>query len=335
MEEGAIRVDANISVSSDRGEKGNKVEIKNLNSLNSLSRALEYEKQRQIDLLKSGSPVMSETRSYDPLQRCTYSMRGKDDVQDYRYIPEPNLPPLRLSFESDVSQSVISIPSLKSSLPSLPEEERNNLVRQFAIPPYLAATIVDNNIYDFFLKIIDLKPSIKAEEIAGFLGLELVRFLENLEKTISEVDISPKFLVECLELIQDNRISTGMALDLIEAHINHDKRPPTEIVNDRGLKMAEDQGSVREECLHIIKTYPKTALKAKKGVYRSFDLLCEGVERRCEKRYSRSLILSTFKEIIESLDERELRRTATIHDKKMKEAVNLFSEINAMNKNGR
>lgn len=147
MEEGALRVDANISVHQENEPFGVRTEVKNIGSVRSISQAITYEIHRQLDVIAQGGIITNETRSWDAENRCTVAMRDKEVLQDYRFMPEPNLPPLILNMtegnnKSDDSSSLVSVPSIARQLPELPEQTRKRLVEHFKINQEVAIILV-------------------------------------------------------------------------------------------------------------------------------------------------------------------------------------------------
>lgn len=147
MEEGALRVDANVSIHQEGEALGTRTEIKNIGSVRSISQAITYEIQRQYDIVSQGGTIVNETRSWDAEKRCTIAMRDKEVVQDYRFMPEPNLPPLRLNMLDDQTNeedpsSLVSVPAIAKELPELPEETRSHLFDHFKLSQEVAIILV-------------------------------------------------------------------------------------------------------------------------------------------------------------------------------------------------
>lgn len=131
MHEGALRVDANISINKDGDPLGTRTEVKNISTVRGVADAVDYEIQRQIDLVEGGGTVQNETRSWDTLSKKTIAMRDKEVSHDYRFMPEPNLLPLRLNVRDEPSSELINVELIRKSLPELPEQTRNNLISKY------------------------------------------------------------------------------------------------------------------------------------------------------------------------------------------------------------
>lgn len=142
MAEGALRVDANISINKHEEPLGIRTEVKNIGSAVAVKDAVNYEIKRQIDLVERGGVIQSETRSWDAIAKKTVVMRDKEVLHDYRFMPEPNLPPLRLNVNGDKSSELIDVEVIRQSLPELPEQTRNNLVEQHDLRLETAAILV-------------------------------------------------------------------------------------------------------------------------------------------------------------------------------------------------
>ena len=149
MEEGALRVDANISVHQENEPYGVRTEVKNIGSVRSISQAITYEIQRQFDVIAQGGEITNETRSWDAENRRTVAMRDKEVLQDYRFMPEPNLPPLVLNMTEESSKSedssLVSVPAIARQLPELPEQTRKRLVDDYKINQEVAIILVVSN----------------------------------------------------------------------------------------------------------------------------------------------------------------------------------------------
>lgn len=201
--EGALRVDANISIHKCGEPFGVRTEVKNIGSVRSISQAITYEIQRQFDVVSKGGTITNETRSWDATTRCTIPMRDKEVLQDYRFMPEPNLPPLRLnlssSADSSTSSDIISVASITKDIPELPEDTRSNLVKTYQLNQDVAVILVVSCYYfnylflplsmlhcfifqnepvllEYFLNVIEHIPSIPAKLVTNFLINDLLTF---------------------------------------------------------------------------------------------------------------------------------------------------------------
>lgn len=206
MEEGALRVDANISVNRPGEPLGVRTEVKNLNSIRSVSNAIEFEVDRQIAVLESGGIVENETRSFSFPAKRTVPMRDKEAKQDYRFLPEPNLPPLRLcdkpssSNEEKASAHIVNISDFRDTLPELPNAQRQRLVSETGISIESASQLVNEPSHlSFFEKAMVKKPQ-SPQILVNLLQSSVVEMLNNLETTLEQLHLTPEQLVELADI---------------------------------------------------------------------------------------------------------------------------------------
>lgn len=217
MQEGSLRCDANISIMP-KGSKvfGTRTEIKNLNSFKALQRALEYEIERQVDVVEEGGKVIQETRTWDDAQGITLSLRSKEEAHDYRYFPEPDLVPLVISREL--------VEKTKETLPELPQARKERLIKDYGLPAYDAGIITNSKaIADYFDACIS--SYLEAKNISNWIMGELMRLLNAENKEISQSLIKPDMLVEMLELIDKGTISGKIAKVIFEEMFKTEKEP--------------------------------------------------------------------------------------------------------------
>ncbi|KFM73703.1 Glutamyl-tRNA(Gln) amidotransferase subunit B, mitochondrial, partial [Stegodyphus mimosarum] len=236
LEEGTLRVDANISVNQVGEPLGVKTEVKNINSVRFISRAIDYEINRQIGVLEDGGFVANETRAYDYDKKKTVYMRDKGTFQDYRFMPEPNLPPIKICDDSefintteDEAGSVININELKQKLPVLPDAERCNLTKKYNLPLDIVDKLVSN---EGAQEMFEICASGRAENdfvtICNFL-FSNVQHQFNLRKlSFKDCPVSGSQIAEILELLISRTISEGTANDILEMLFNGDQRSAQE-----------------------------------------------------------------------------------------------------------
>ncbi|KAL1130890.1 hypothetical protein AAG570_012131, partial [Ranatra chinensis] len=155
MEEGALRVDANISVSQNSGNLGTRTEIKNIGSVRGVAKAVDFEIERQIEILENGGEIVNETRAWDPTTGVTLPMRDKEVKQDYRFMPEPNLLPLRLNVGGNRIEGLINVEDLRRKVPELPEDTRQKLIRDYGLPATFAIILVVSHDVMYIIIIIN------------------------------------------------------------------------------------------------------------------------------------------------------------------------------------
>ncbi len=226
MEEGSFRCDANISLRPIGSQEfGAKVEVKNMNSFRAVYRALEYEITRQADVLRKGGRIVQETRGWVEEQGVTVSQRSKEFAHDYRYFPEPDLPPLVLSPNW--------VQEVREKLPELPDAKRDRFVSQFGLARYEAGLLTSSRgISDFFERTVTIYPNAKA--VANWMVGELFRLLKVSGIEIEQSKVTPEHLAELLKLIDQGTISASIGKVVLEDAFSSGKRP-AEIVQERGL----------------------------------------------------------------------------------------------------
>ena len=226
MQEGSLRADVNVSVRK-KGSKefGTRCEIKNVNSIKFMQMAIEYEANRQVDLIEDGQTIDQETRLFDTKKNETRSMRSKEDSHDYRYFPDPDLIPLVLTDEY--------ISDIEKSLPSLPDQIRKNLVDNYGVSEYDASVISEEKeISDyFFLASKDRDGKL----VSNWLTTELFGSLNKNNMKIEDSPISPEQLGELVDFISDGTISGRIAKDVF-AEMFETKKNPSKVIDEKGLK---------------------------------------------------------------------------------------------------
>ncbi|MEE8585163.1 MAG: Asp-tRNA(Asn)/Glu-tRNA(Gln) amidotransferase subunit GatB [Acidobacteriota bacterium] len=237
MEEGSLRCDANVSVRP-RGERrlGTKLEIKNLNSFRFLQKALDYEVQRQIEVLRSGGAVEQETRLWDEEGNRTALMRSKEEAQDYRYFPDPDLLPVRISEES--------LQDLKSSLPELPEPRRQRLGQEHGLEGEEALMLVQSRAFaDYFEAAVGQGTAARAAY--NWMMGGLTRLLKADRRGIEQCPVSPQSLSELIQMVDNGAISGKIAKDVLEKMYRQGKDAGT-VVEQEGLRQISDSAALEE-----------------------------------------------------------------------------------------
>jgi aspartyl-tRNA(Asn)/glutamyl-tRNA(Gln) amidotransferase subunit B len=248
MEEGNLRCDANVSVRP-RGESklGTKVEIKNVNSLRFLQKAIDYEIDRQITVLETGGQIVQETRLWSEREARTYTMRTKEDAHDYRYFPDPDLPPLEVSTEW--------IEALRAGLPELPEARRRRFVSAYELSPDEASTMTaQRELADYFEA--TAKSSGNHRAAANWILTELLRELRQAGIDISSCRIKADDLGALIGLIDNQTISGKIAKEIFPEMFTTGQAPGA-IVESRGLVQITDTTSIEKVVDEVIAANPK------------------------------------------------------------------------------
>lgn len=249
MQEGSFRCDANVSVRAiGAKEYGTRCEIKNLNSFRYLERAIEYEAARQIEILESGGKITQETRLYDSQKDETRAMRSKEEANDYRYFPDPDLLPLA------IDDSLVE--AITQSLPELPQAKRGRFVATYGLSPYDAAVLTaSRELADYFEAVVKAAPR-DPKLCANWVTGEVAARLNKEDRDITESRVDSAALGELLSLIGDNTLSGKMAKEVFEAMWNGEGDAPT-IVKTRGLTQISDSGALEKLIDMLLENNPK------------------------------------------------------------------------------
>lgn len=266
MEQGSMRVDANISLRRPGAPLGTRAEIKNVNSIRFLGQALDYEIQRQMEILEDGGEIIQETRLFDASKGITRSMRSKEDAHDYRYFPDPDLPPLHLT-ESRINM-------IKATLPELPDVKQKRLMTDFDLPKYDASVLVgEQEIAHFYEACVATSRSPNkaqaAKLIANWLMGDVFAALNRDSKTIDTMSLTPSQLAELIDLILDNTISGKIAKDVF-VKLWETGKTPSQLVEELGLKQITDISVIEQEIDNIISANADKVAEYKLGKQQLF-----------------------------------------------------------------
>lgn len=256
MEEGSIRCDANVSVRR-KGDSqlGTKTEIKNLNSFRAVEQSLKYEISRQIERLQENKKVIQETRLWDEKKQITHSMRLKEEAHDYRYFPEPDLVPLKLSQEW--------IEEIKAALPELPQARLSRFVQDYGLPGYDAAVLTaEKDLADFYEETVKLcqKPKL----VSNWVMTEVLGALSETGRTIAESNLSSSHLAEMINLIEEGRISGKIGKDVLFEMLKSGKRPG-QIIQEKGLEQISDEAELNKMVAEVIRENSKAVREYQTG----------------------------------------------------------------------
>ena len=256
MEKGQMRCDVNISLRHKGDEKfGTKVELKNLNSFSAVHRAINYEIKRQIVMLESGEEIEQETRGWNDDTRESYLMRGKENANDYRYFPEPDLMPV---FPTDEE-----IAAIRNSLPELPEQKRERYVRDFALTPYDAHVLtLDKNFADYFEAAAKVSKAPKL--VANWIIGDFMRLLGESKTELADCKIRPESLAAMVDLIQSGAINGKIAKTVFEEMFQTGKEPGV-IVKEKGLVQVSDESAIAGFVDQVIAANPNQVQQFKDG----------------------------------------------------------------------
>ena len=233
MEEGSMRADVNVSVRRPGDELGTRTETKNLNSVRFIMQAIDYEVQRQIEIIEDGGTIDQETRLFDTNTGMTRAMRGKEDAHDYRYFPDPDLLPLEFTDEF--------VSELQADLPELPDQIRARLVGDYGLSSYDAAVITEEKETAAFYEAAAEGRDKKL--VANWMTVELFGALNKAGKSLGDSPVSPQQLGGLVELISDGTISGRIAKDVF-AEMMETSKDAAVIIEEKGLKQVSDSGAI-------------------------------------------------------------------------------------------
>ncbi len=291
MEEGSLRCDANVSVRP-KGQTtlGTKAEVKNVNSFRYLEKALEYEIRRQIGVLEDGGTVVQETRLWDTSSGRTHSMRSKEEAHDYRYFPEPDLPPLLVDGPR--------IERVRATMPELPEARSRRFVAEYAIPAYDAGVLTQSAaLADYFEGTAQAAKNPKAA--SNWIMGELLRTLKERGQEIGDVPIQPAALAGLIALIDQGTISSSIGKGVF-AKMYDSGRSADEIVREEGLAQNSDEGALSEIVAHVIKLNDETAKQYRAGKKQTFGFLVGQVMKASGGKANPKLASDLVKRALES-----------------------------------
>ncbi|XP_052546227.1 glutamyl-tRNA(Gln) amidotransferase subunit B, mitochondrial isoform X1 [Tympanuchus pallidicinctus] len=300
MAEGQLRVDANISVHHPGEPYGVRTEVKNINSIRFLAKAIDYEIQRQIKELENGGTVLNETRAFDSKLGCTVPMRDKEGKQDYRFMPEPNLPPLILydakSLPANVNhQQVVNIDWIHERLPDLPSVKRAKLVELYGILPEHSFTLVnEDGLMDFFEDVVK-QTQMKPKKVIGWILSDLLSHLKQHSLTAKESPISSFLLADLLNLLENGDISSSAAKQVFEELWKGEGKTPLEIVKEKQLELIQDQEELEQICQAVIDEREKEVMAIKGGNEKVINKLI-GLVRKATRGRANPLLV---KQILE------------------------------------
>ena len=260
MQEGSLRADVNVSVKKKNSEKlGTRCEIKNVNSIKFMQLAIEYEANRQVDLIEEGQEIDQETRSFDAKKNKTRSMRSKEDAHDYRYFPDPDLLPLEVSDEF--------VEQLKSEIPELPDEKKKRFLEKFNLSPYeaniLVSEIETSKYFEEVIKDADVKLA------TNWITGELFSLLNTKNLEISKSPISAKNLSKLINLIKDGTISGKIAKTVFDLMADGDQNPQ-KIIEEKDLKQQSDPKELEKLIEKVITDNPEKVKEYKSGKEKLF-----------------------------------------------------------------
>lgn len=289
MQEGSLRCDVNLSVRPvGQKEFGTRTETKNLNSFKAIHNSIEFEIQRQIEVLENGGVVHQETRRFDDVKGVGYAMRSKEDAQDYRYFPEPDLAPIVLSDEY--------INNIKDNLPEMPHIKKERYVSEYGLPEYDAEILTSSKkTASFFEKTNSICNNPKS--VSNWLMGDFARLLNEKEIEIDESKVTEENLASLIMLIDKGTISSKIAKQIFEEMFETGEKAE-DIVNKKGLVQISDEGAIKEICQKIVDANPQSIADYKAGKDRAIGFLVGQVMKETKGKANPQIVNKLLLEII-------------------------------------
>ena len=289
LQEGSMRADVNLSVREvGATEFGTRTEMKNLNSFKAISHAIEGERARQIELLEEGRQVIQETRRWDDNKESSYAMRSKEDAQDYRYFPEPDLVPIVISDEW--------LKEVKDRQPELRSEKLERYKQEYDIPEYDAEIITGTkkmaDIFEATTAICN-----KPKKVSNWLMVETMRLLKENEMEAEDISFAPENLAKLIELADAGEINSSVAKEVFE-EVFKNNVDPEKYVEEKGLKTVSDDGALREVIEKIVADNPKSVEDYNSGKKKAIGFLVGQTMKAMQGKADPGMVNKILKEVL-------------------------------------
>jgi aspartyl-tRNA(Asn)/glutamyl-tRNA(Gln) amidotransferase subunit B len=288
LEEGSMRADVNVSVRRVGEDYGTRCEIKNVNSIKAVQMAIDYEAQRQIEIIESGGKIKQETRLWDPAKGETRSMRSKEEAHDYRYFPDPDLLPL--VFEQNF------VDAIKATLPELPDQKKHRFMRDFGLGIYDASVLIAERARADFYETVATGRDPKMA--ANWVINELLGGLNKDGKTLSESPVSATQLGGLIGLILDNTISGKIAKDVF-AEMMASGKNAADIVEAKGLKQVTDTGAIAQIVAEVVAENPDNVAAYKSGKDKLFGFFVGQIMKKSGGKANPDMVNELLKKKLE------------------------------------
>ena len=290
LQEGSMRADVNLSVREvGAKEFGTRTEMKNLNSFKAIARAIEGERTRQIELLEDGRKVIQETRRWDDNKEASHAMRSKEDAQDYRYFPDPDLVPIRISDEW--------IARVKERQPELRSEKLARYQSEYQLPQYDAEILTGSkHLADIFEETVNLCR--KPKEVSNWLMTDAMRLLKEHGKEPEDLSFSPENLAKLIRLVEENVINRTVARGVFEA-VFAENVDPEKYVEEKGLRVVSDEGALRRVVEEILEKNPQSVADYKAGKQKAMGFVVGQTMRAMKGKADPAVVNELVKELLE------------------------------------
>ncbi|WP_017872244.1 Asp-tRNA(Asn)/Glu-tRNA(Gln) amidotransferase subunit GatB [Candidatus Caldatribacterium saccharofermentans] len=269
MEEGSLRCDANVSVSLSPETPGAKVEIKNMNSFRSVFRALSYEVERQAELLRAGKTLVQETRHWDEVRQVTVPSRGKEEAEDYRYFPDPDLLPFRIA--------PAMLQEIQATIPELPLQKKERFMREYELPePEAYILVQDRDLAEFFEACVREFPSPRA--VCNFILTEVLKNLNSLNIGIRESKVTPSMLAELLKMVERKEIGISLAKGIFE-EMFRTGMGARDVMLKKGISFLTSERDLEKVVREVIEKNPQSVADYLRGKEKALHFLIGQVMR--------------------------------------------------------
>ena len=287
MQEGSLRADVNVSVRK-KGSKefGTRTEMKNMNSFRSITRAIEYEAERQVEVLEKGGKIYQETLRWDEVSGKTFSMRDKEDAQDYRYFPEPDLAIIKISDKM--------IEDIKKSLPEMPENRRERYIREFKLPEYDSNILTTSKfLSDFFESATKICNNPKS--VSNWIMSDIMGTLNERDQEPKDIPFTAEQLGKLVILIDKGTISSKIAKKVL-LELFENPKDPEEIIKEKGWIQISDESAIKEVVLKILEANPQSIVDYKAGRDRALGFLVGQAMKETKGKANPQLLNKLFLE---------------------------------------
>ena len=290
LNEGSMRADVNLSVREvGAKEFGTRTEMKNLNSFKAIARAIESERERQIDLIESGEEVVQETRRWDDTKEYSYAMRSKEDAQDYRYFPDPDLVPVVISDEW--------LEEVRKRQPELRDEKMARYAKEYEIPEYdISIITASKHLADIFEETVAICNNPK--KASNWLMVETMRLLKEHDMEPEDIRFSPANLAKLIELAESKAINSSVAKEVFEKVFDEDINPE-KYVEEHGLKAVNDEGALRATIEKIVEANPQSVEDYRNGKKKAIGFLVGQTMKEMKGKADPGMINQILTDILE------------------------------------
>ena len=292
LQEGSMRADVNLSVrEAGSSEFGTRTEMKNLNSFKAIARAIEGERQRQIELLEDGKAVIQETRRWDDNKESSKPMRSKEDAKDYRYFPDPDLPPVVISDQW--------IEKVRSAQPELRDEKMERYQNEYGLPAYDASILTESKaMADLFEETVKLCK--KPKEASNWLMVEAMRLLKEKAMEPEEMGLSAASLAALIDMVESKEINRTIAKTVFQEMFDQDL-DPRQYVKEHGLGMVADDGALRKAIEQVMEENPQSVADYKSGKTKAMGYLVGQTMKAMKGKADPASVSSMVKEMLEQM----------------------------------